>query len=238
MKVVDPGGQLFDRSCVRCRVRDLFLLGLAACGPRWLDAHEQPIALHDVVAAAAADHDCNHVVPRCDASHGSTWEFELDVCGQIRRYTVTDQTYGEVPVSCDEAICLGPQPACRSQMRGGWWAIEAHAPERCDDAPVDDNLHVGFDGGFVRVTADGHRAVHASCDDPSFLVSVDGQWFALCGSRPPADVDGIAIEPGLMTGTGDHDVYAAYLSPSGCVRSREEAVHNIRPLTWVDLVVR
>ena len=43
MKVVDPGGQLFDRRCVRSRVRDLFLLSLAACGPRWVDAREQPV---------------------------------------------------------------------------------------------------------------------------------------------------------------------------------------------------
>jgi hypothetical protein len=218
-------------------VRDLFLLGLAACGPRWLDAHEQPIALREAVAAAAADHSCDHVVPRCDASHGSTWEFELDVCGAIRRYSVTDETYGEVPIRCGEAICLSPEPPCRSVMRGGWWAVETKAPERCDDAPVDDALHVDFDDAFVKVSADGHRVVSASCADPSFLVSIDGRWFALCGSRAPAAVDGIAIEPGLMAGAGNHDIYAVYVGLDGCVRSREETVDNIETICS-DIVVR
>ena len=220
-------------------VRDLFLvvhgLGLAACGPRWLDAHEQPLALRDAVATAASDHACENVVPRCDASHDSTWEFELDVCGQIRRYTVTDETYGEVPVTCDEAICLGPTPPCRSVMRGGWWAVETHAPERCDDAPIDDTLRVDFDAAFVKVAAEGHRVVSASCTDPSFLVSVDGRWFALCGSRPVATADGISIEPGLMTGPGTHDIYAVYLGLDGCVRSREQVLRT--PLSWKDIVI-
>jgi hypothetical protein len=221
MKVVDPGGQLFDRRCVRFGVRDLFLLGLCACGPQWLDAHEQPIALHDAVAAAASDYHCDHVVPRCDASHDATWEFELDVCGHVRRYTVNDETYGEVPAACTGAVCPALEPACRSVMRGSWWAVETKPPERCDDAPVDDALHVDFDQGFVHVTADGRRVVNASCTDPSFLVFVDGRWFALCGSRAPQVVDGIAIEPGLMAGVGHHDVYAAYVGLDGCVRSRE-----------------
>lgn len=234
MKVVDPGGQLFDRPCVRSRVRDLFLLGLAACGPRWLDAHEQPGALREAIATAAADHRCDHVVPRCDASHGTTWEFELDVCGTVRRYTSTDESYGEVRPTCNEAICLSPGPPCRSEMRGSWWAIEAKAPERCDDAPVDDALHVDFDAELVKVEAAGHRVISASCTDPSFLVSVDDRWFALCGSRGATTVDGITIEPGLMLGYGEHAIYAAYVGLDGCVRSREETVQNVKPIVWID----
>jgi hypothetical protein len=218
-------------------VRDLFLLGLCACGPRWLDAHEQPAALREAVAAASSDHACEDVVPRCDASHDTTWEFELDVCGTVRRYTVTDETYGEVRLQCSEAICPSPEPACRSVMRGGWWAVETHAPERCDDAPVDDALHVDFDSTLVKVEAAGRRVVSASCSDPSFLVFLDGRWFALCGSRPLTSVDGISIEPGLMAGAGDHDVYAVYIGLDGCVRSREQAVHNVRPISWKDLVI-
>ena len=217
-------------------MRDLLLLGLCACGPRWLDAHEEPHALHEALLAASDDHRCDQVVPRCDASHDSTWEFELDVCGSIRRYTVTDRSVGEVPVGCAEAICLGPTPPCRSVVRGGWWPVETHAPERCDDAPVDDQLRVDFDATFVKVEADGPRWIDASCTSPSLMVSIDGRWFALCGSRAPGAVDRISVEPGLMTGAGDHDVYAVYLEGGGCVRSRAEAVRTA-PTSWQDIVI-
>jgi hypothetical protein len=218
-------------------VRDLFLLSLAACGPRWLDAHEEPSALREAIATAKADHACENVVPRCDASHDMTWEFELDVCGEIRRYTVTDDTVGEVQTSCDEAICLGPEPACRSAMRGTWWPVEAHAPERCDDAPIDEALQVALDGRFVRVAAEGPRDVSARCTDPSFMLSIDGRWFALCGSRARELVDGIAIEPGLMLGYGPHDFYAVYLQPGGCVRSRATSLNIRKPLVWKDIII-
>jgi hypothetical protein len=218
-------------------VRDLFLLSLAACGPQWVDAREQPVALAEAVATAKADHTCENVVPRCDASHGMTWEFELDVCGTIRRYTVTDEAYGEVETRCHEPVCHGPSPACRSAMRDTWWPVEAHAPERCDDALIDDGLHVDVDGQLVRVIADGRRVVSASCEDPSFMVSIDGQWFTLCGSLAPAVVDGIAIESGLMVGPGPHDVYAVDLHRGGCVRSRAQAISVRAPVTWKDIVL-
>jgi hypothetical protein len=235
MKVVDPGGQLFERRCVCGRVRDLFLLGLAACGPRWVDAREQPFALAEAVSAAKLDHRCENVVPRCDASHGMTWEFEVDACGRIERYAVTDETTSEADPECDQAICPSPSPPCRTAMRGTWWAVETHAPERCDDAMIDDALRVELDRSFVRLAADGRRDVSASCTDPSFMISIDGRWFALCGSLPRAAVDEITIESGLMVGAGAHEAYAVYLQPGGCVRSRAEAIPAHRPIPWLDL---
>jgi hypothetical protein len=120
-------------------------------------------------------------------------------------------------------------------MRGTWWAVEAHAPERCDDAPIDDTLHVDLERRFVRLAAAGRRDVSASCQAPSFMVSIDGRWFALCGSVAPAEAEQIVIEPALMVGRGPHEAYAVYLQAGGCVRSRAEILVDRTPLSWIDI---
>jgi hypothetical protein len=247
----------------------LSVAALAACAPRWIDPSYQPRAVVEAIRTAARDHHCpvEQVALRCDATRmlgvldgdfvvyddgGAVgtivdevpaWEFELDVCHHLRRYGLVQGRIAErVPV-CTGAVCLDASPSCRSTARGGWWAVEAaSAPERCDDAAVDDRLSVDLDDRYVRVTAVSDGRPRASCTDPSFMVSIDGRWYTLCGdpATTPPRGEAIQIVSGLMLGAGPHEIYAAELAafddawPS-CRRSRARAVDVVVPVAWHDI---
>lgn len=249
----------------------------ASCTPRWVDESHRPQATQDAIATAARDHACpvERVHLRCDASHqggplageavayepdgvvGSYvdkpmhWAFELEVCGEIRRYRREDDgRYLEDEVQCGMGACTSVEAGCRAPAADAWIARRADPPEDCDRADVDPHLTLAHDRGFIAVTIANKdvktaRVVTADCAKPSLMVAVDGQWFALCGDVEMTALrmrETITVRSGLQIG-GRHEVMAIHRDPaasdvwSHCRRSRAielDVPLSHATLTWSD----
>lgn len=155
------------------------------------------------------------------------WEFELDVCGRVRRYAFDsrNERFFEKKVTCEKGICLDAQPPCRNATRGTWWAVErSELPDRCSDALVDDNLSPTMDGNRVEVTISnpGPSArvwwIGGACKEPSLMASVDGHFFSLCGDVPMRRASleaggSMKVPAGPFLAAGPHEIEIFHTEP-------------------------
>jgi len=238
----------------------LFALATAACAPRWLEPTYQPTALSEARATAAHTLECppERVIERCDATFvdkplfddggefpvydddgvvgtyvdsAPVWRFDLDVCGQTRRFVRWPRDYQtgyvEDKVACDAgAVCTDRASGCRNVMRGPLWAVLADAPTGCERPWPASDLAVRVDGELVGISVGKPR--------DELVLAIDGRWYALRGDRAAAAHGDLAT--GVVLGIGRHSL--ALIHPgSACEGSPvvEATVRAPEPITWVDI---
>lgn len=179
------------------------------------------------------------------------WELELEVCGHVRRYghDAGDGTFVERERRCEHNACIAVDPPCRSVARGTWWpTIVDRIPDGCEEALYDDRISAVVEAGRLEVvfanasTRRQLRVFDRDCREPSLLVSVDDQWFALCGdagSEPVSIAAGAThrIASGLALGAGAHRIEVVHREQTRCVRSHPLAV-TVSQLVWTGVSPR
>jgi len=173
------------RAWCRTSMRAIGLVALAACAPSWIHDDFKPHAIAEARHAASARYSCPlpRVELRCDATwsvhatdgdlvvwepDGSVgtivasapqWTFDLDVCGQTRRFArempephTPFAGFTEEYMPCQGGVCIDRAAGCRSVTAGPLWAVPlAAAPAGCDAAPIDRALAVRVDQSLVGV---------------------------------------------------------------------------------------
>jgi len=240
-------------------MRAIGLVALAACAPSWIHDDFKPHAIAEARHAASARYSCPlpRVELRCDATwsvhatdgdlvvwepDGSVgtivasapqWTFDLDVCGQTRRFArempephTPFAGFTEEYMPCQGGVCIDRAAGCRSVTAGPLWAVPlAAAPAGCDAAPIDRALAVRVDQSLVGVAV-------APSPDP-LVLAIDGRWYALRGgTRAPSG----ELATGVVLAAGSHEL-ALYRAGATCTRS--PAVHArvvVKvPTHWVDI---